>query len=301
MGMGDIPEHIPATNVFVCVGHGSLNTVTDKDNLAFTVPRGVWIAFWVWDGETAAGKSIEEYRQDIKQVDARVMRGTDAGADGFAPRARAMRHMGGVLSPEVSQSLAAAAAAASAASAAASSAAAAAAAPAAAASAAAAAATPAAAMPLAGGTRRQAWAPGQLGAATAQALETAHQQGIAAGEFAAMQQELATNRGILRPVVKADTRSPRLNGLPQVYAPGSQCPSYRLTYDPAFCNDYVTGGKNSTNAGLLPAFLVADPRIARDRPIAERGSLLRNYAQLVSTRAPNSIIHWAACRAHLDR
>jgi hypothetical protein len=289
MGLLDLPQGIADTHVFVCVGHGSLNARTDRDNREFTVPQNVWIAFWVWDGETAAGKSIEEYRRDIAQVDARMMRGTNAGPDGFAPRARAAQHMGGVLSAEVRQSLATATAAATAATAAA------AAAPPAAA---------AAAAPAAVGNRRQAWAPGRVEAAVAQNLQrmtNAQQQGVAAGEFVAMQQELATNRGILRPVVTADLRSPRLDGLPQVYAPGSQCPSYRLTYDPAFCDDYVTGGKNSTNAGGLPAFLVSDRRIPRDAPIGERGSLLRNFAQLVSTRAPNSIIHWAACRSHVDR
>ena len=271
MGLKDIPDGIPDDHVFVCVGHGSINTTTDKGKLTFTVPEKVWIVFWVQDGETLAGKAIEEYRNNIKQVDPRMMRGGNPDLDGYAPLKHANRRMAGVIAPEVRQSIAAASAAASRQEA-------------------------QSADQLTDRNRRQAWGPGQLGSV----LDHAAQQGVNAGELTAMRQELATNRGILRPVAVPDSRSLRA-GLPEVIAPGHACPSYRLTYDPELCEAYRSGGKNKFNAGPLPAYLLSNPKFSQADPISERGTPLEVFARLVANKAAPAVLHWAACRSHRER
>ena len=105
MALSDIPTNIGPDHTFVCVGHGALYQRTDAGDLSFTVPDNIWVVFWVMHGETVAGKAIEEYRTEIRKVDARYRRGTEPGPDGFSPRADAPKRMGGRLGADTLQGL----------------------------------------------------------------------------------------------------------------------------------------------------------------------------------------------------
>lgn len=283
MALKDIPA-VPDDRVFVCVGHGSFNAITDEDNKTFTVPDDVWIAFWVYDRETFAGKAIEEYRRSLPQVNPLMLRGDSPDSQGFqglrmpVPGRKGQfyprdRRFGGKLEPEVQQSVAAAAAAAGS-------------------------AADRAADSAGSAQRRRAWGPGRL----ASELANSEQFGVNSGEVTAMGEELRTNRGILLSAQVPDSRA-RRSSLPEVISPGHECPYYRLTWDPRLCDEYMSGGKNSLIAGGLPAFLLADQRYERSEDIRVRGTPLERFARLVADRggATPAVIHWAACRAHLER
>jgi hypothetical protein len=112
--------------------------------------------------------------------------------------------------------------------------------------------------------------------------------------------------GELTPIVGRDPRSVRGQDLPEVKKPGDSCPSYRVTYDPKLCDEYLTDrSKNPLNAGGVPSILTP-PKISEadraSKPISERGFLLEVFLNLVKGRgATPALVHFACCRAEVDR